>query len=165
MAKTSRRIYGDLLGFKSLSRAPVNEMGVVYLFGVLHEVFDLEIESIQSGFPDCIARRRIGNGRWEELRIEFEFESKAFLVHGHDPSQVDIVVCWYHNWRECPSDIEVIELSSLIKDAKTLTRAIHAKHRKLSDWQLFAQKHRLAGKSFSEISKLWKKHKSLGGES
>jgi len=165
MGITSRRVYGDSLNFKSLSRTPVNELGVVYLFGVLHEIFDFEIESIQSGFPDCIARRRIANGRWEELRIEFEFESKSFQAHGHDSSHVDIIVCWHHNWRECPSDLEVIDLSSFIRDAKNLTRAIHSKRKKLSDWQLFAQKHRLAGKSFSEISKLWKKRKKPGKES
>jgi hypothetical protein len=98
VAKNEHRIFGDSLNFKSLSRAPVNELGVVYLFGVLHEVFDLEIESIQAGFPDCIARRKIAKGRWEELRIEFEFESKSFIAHGHDPSKADVIVCWIHNW-------------------------------------------------------------------
>ncbi|HWQ69538.1 MAG TPA: hypothetical protein VN494_06240 [Patescibacteria group bacterium] len=165
MPRTSRRVYGDSLSFKSLSRAPVNELGVVYLFGVLHDVFGLEIESIQAGFPDCIARRKVTEGRWEELRIEFEFESKSFLAHGHDPAQADIIVCWLHNWHDCPVGIEVIELSSMVKDAESLSREIRSSHKKLSDWQLFAQKHRLAGRSFSEISKLWKERKSLAGES
>lgn len=164
-AKSTRRVYGDSLNFKSLSRAPVNELGVVYLFGVLHDVFDFEIESIQAGFPDCIARRRIGSGRWEELRIEFEFESKSFPTHGHDAAQADIIVCWHHNWRECPAHLEVIDLSSLVRGAEALSRGIHSKRKKLSDWQLFAQKHRLAGKSFSEISKLWKVRKGSGAES
>ena len=88
MGITSRRVYGDSLNFKSLSRTPVNELGVVYLFGVLHEIFDFEIESIQSGFPDCIARRRIANGRLEELKIEFEFESKSFQAHGLIPHRL-----------------------------------------------------------------------------
>ena len=52
----------------------MNELGIVYLFGVLHESFDFKIENIQAGFPDCIARRELKNDRWEELRIEVEFE-------------------------------------------------------------------------------------------
>ena len=60
MSNDSRkRVFGDKIGFKSLSCAPVNELGVVYLFGVLHDTFDFRIESIQSEFPDCIARRRV----------------------------------------------------------------------------------------------------------
>ncbi len=165
MRNSSRRVFGDTLNFKSLSRAPVNELGVVYLFGVLHDVFDFQIESVQAGFPDCIARRRIADGRWEELQIEFEYESKSFSTHGHDPAGADIIVCWKHNWSECPDHIEVIELSTLVRDAEALTQAIHAKRKPLSAWQLFAQKHRLAGRSFPEISKLWKERKSAVGMS
>ena len=43
--------------------------------------------------------------------IEFEYESRNFLRHLHDPSQCDIIVCWKHNWPECP--LEVIELSKI----------------------------------------------------
>ncbi len=87
MANRRKRVFGDKINFKSLSCAPVNELGVVYLFGVLHDTFDLKIESIQAGFPDCIARRKIKHNRWEEVRIEFEFESRSFEVHRHDPSR------------------------------------------------------------------------------
>lgn len=156
MESKPRRVYGDPLNFKSLSRKPVNEHGVIYLFGVLHKSFDLQVESIQSGFPDCIARRRVAEGRWEEVRIEFEYESKSFCAHGHDPDGADIIVCWKHNWSSCPDRIEVIELSSLLRDARALGDDIRAKRKPLSAWQLFAQRHRLAGRSFAEISSLWK---------
>jgi hypothetical protein len=158
MANSSCRVFGDPVNFKSLTRAPVNELGVVYLFGVLHEAFDFQIESIQSGFPDCIARRKIGEGRWQELRIEFEFETKTFLTHRHDPALVDMIICWKHNWPQCPKHLEVLELSSFVRDAEILTRAIRQKNKPLSAWQKFSRKHRLAGKSFQEISKLWKDH-------
>jgi hypothetical protein len=59
--------------------------------------------------------REIEPGRWQRLRIELEFESSRFLVHGHDPNECDVIVCWKHNWAECPANIEVIELSSIIK--------------------------------------------------
>ena len=84
-----KRIYGDKIQFRSLSCAPVNELGVVYLFGVLHEVLDLQIESIQAGFPDCIARRRVGQNRWQEVKIEFEYESRSFVAHGLAPGNAE----------------------------------------------------------------------------
>ena len=151
-----RRIYGAPLNFKSLLRAPVNELGVVYLFGVLHEMFDFQIESIQTGYPDCIARRKISKNRWEEIRIEFEFQSKSFVSHMHDPNLVDMIVCWEHNWKDCPKDIEVVELSTLTPEIEEIAVDAKSKPRKLSDWQKFSQEQRLKGKSFSEIGQLWR---------
>ena len=150
------RIFGDKIHFKSLSCAPVNELGVVYLFGVLHEAFDFKIESIQAGFPDCIARRKVGQNRWQEIRIEFEYQSKSFKAHGHDPEGADLIICWIHDWHECPSNIEVIELSSLLPQMEEIDSQIHTK-KKLTTWQKFCQEKRLEGLSFSEIAELWKK--------
>ena len=158
MANRRKRVFGDKINFQSLSCAPVNELGVVYLFGVLHETFALKIESIQAGFPDCIARRKIKQNRWEEVQIEFEFDSKFFEVHGHDPNRVDMIVCLEHNWKDCPKHIEVIELSSVLGDAEEFDDQIKTK-KELTDWQKFAQEKRLEGLDFKEIAKLWKKTK------
>jgi len=150
-----RRTFGDKISFKSLSCAPANELGVVYLFGVLHEAFDFKIESIQAGFPDCVARRKIGPNRWEEVRIEFEYDSKSFKVHGHDPRGVNVIVCWNHNWVDCPLEIEVVELSALLGDAEKIDVEIKKK-KNLTEWQKFCQEKRLEGLRFSEIAQLWK---------
>ena len=158
MANKRRRVFGDKISFKSLSCAPVNELGVVYLFGVLYDTFDLKIESIQAGFPGCIARRKIKQNRWEEVRIEFEFESKSFEAHGHDPNRADMIVCWKHNWKDCPVHMEVIELSSVLGDAEEIDDQIKT-DKKLNEWQKFAQEKRLEGLDFKEIAKLWKKKK------
>jgi hypothetical protein len=156
MAPVNRkRIFGDKIAFKSLSCAPVNELGVVYLFGVLHETFDFKIESIQSGYPDCVARRKVGKNRWVEIRIEFEYDSRSFKAHGHDPAGVDVIVCWKHNWKACPENIEVIELSALLGDAEQIDKQIQRK-KTLTEWQLFAQQKRLEGLTFNEIARLWK---------
>jgi len=152
------RIFGDKINFKSLSCAPMNELGVVYLFGVLHDTFDLKIESIQAGFPDCIARRKIGENRWEEVRIEFEYESKSFGTHGHDPNGADLIVCWIHNWSACPKEVEIIELSTLLADAEQIDIQIK-KPKKLTAYQKFCQQKRLEGLDFTEIAKLWRKQK------
>jgi hypothetical protein len=53
-------------------------------------------------------------GIWQRVRIEFEFESRNFHRHRHHPDGCDIIVCWRHNWRECPPHLEVIELSKLV---------------------------------------------------
>lgn len=154
-----KRVYGDKISFKSLSCAPVNVLGVVYLFGVLNETFDLKIESIQSGYPDCIARRKVGNNRWKEARIEFEYDSSSFKAHRHDPDNVDVIICWKHNWRACPKHIEVIELSSLLGDAEQIDAEIKSK-KTLNAWQKFCQEKRLEGiGSFAEIASLWHKEK------
>ena len=72
------------------------------------------LESIGMEFPDCTVRRFNGHG-WEQLAVEFEFDSNSFRAHGHDPAQCDMIVCWTHNWIDCPADIEVIALADEIK--------------------------------------------------
>jgi hypothetical protein len=34
-------------------------------------------------------------------------------VHGHDPKKCDVLVCWRHNWKECPEEIGLVELSKI----------------------------------------------------
>ncbi|MFZ5392193.1 MAG: hypothetical protein ACOZAR_03260 [Patescibacteria group bacterium] len=155
-----KRIYGAKINFKSLSCAPTNELGVVYLFGVLHSAFDFKIESIQAGYPDCIARREIGKGRFEEIRIEFEFESKNFLVHKHDPDKIDVIICWRHNWGNCPKRIEVIELSAILNKVEEISEEIEKKPKKISEYNKFCQDLRFQGFSFQEIADEWKRKKS-----
>jgi len=50
----------------------------------------------------------------QRVRIEFEFESRNFRTHGHNPAECDVVVCWKHNWPECP--LEVLELRSVLDE-------------------------------------------------
>jgi len=104
---------GELLDFRGLVYAPVNENGVILLFGKVTSDLNMRIEEIKRSFPDCIARRFNGRG-WERLLIEFEYKSSNFKRHGHDINSCDIIVCWIHDWKECP--IEVIDLKSTLKD-------------------------------------------------
>lgn len=98
----------------ALSNAPVNEMGVMILFGMLAGELGFQIEAVQGRYPDILARRQIQPGRWQDVRIEAEYESRNFAQHGHDPAKCDIIVCWRHNWVKCPKHIEVLELSRII---------------------------------------------------
>jgi hypothetical protein len=61
------------------------------------------------------AKRQIGPNNWQRVRIEFEFESRNFRDHGHAYDGCDVIVCWRHNWAECPEGLEVVELASIIK--------------------------------------------------
>lgn len=105
------RRYGETLNFRGLLHAPVNEQGVVFLFATLATDLGYLIDSLGSEFPDCEAKRRVGKA-WERVRIEFEFESRNFSVHAHDPEGCDLIVCWEHNWPECP--LEVLELKTVV---------------------------------------------------
>jgi hypothetical protein len=106
--------YGNPINFAGLRHEPLNEQGVVLLFGMLANDLGYMIESVQNGFPDCEALRRVGSDRWQRVRIEFEYESRNFREHGHPPTGCDVIVCWRHNWQECPPNIEVLQLRSLI---------------------------------------------------
>jgi hypothetical protein len=108
--------FGRFLNFRGLQHTPINEQGVVLLFGMVAFELGYVVESVATGFPDCEAKRRVKgpSESWERIRIEFEYQSRNFVDHGHDPTQCDVIVCWEHNWPECP--LEVLELSSAIRD-------------------------------------------------
>lgn len=111
MNDRDRSIVGDLINFRGLVYAPINENGVIFLFGKILDDLHMYIEEIKPGFPDCVARRFAGKG-WEKVSIEFEYLSSHFRDHKHDYEKCDIIVCWEHDWKDCP--LEVIELKSEI---------------------------------------------------
>ena len=97
----------------ALATAPTNELGVLFLFAAMATQLGFMALRLQSEFPDCEALRLFEHDRWRRVRIEFEFESRNFLLHGHDPRECDLIVCWTHNWPGCP--VEVLELSKLVE--------------------------------------------------
>ncbi len=108
-------LYGDFVNFRGLQHAPVNEQGVVFLFGMVCRELGYVVEIVKSGFPDCEAKRQVRGktGMWQRVRIEFEYQSRNFRSHGHDPDQCDVIVCWEDNWEDCP--LEVVELKHEIE--------------------------------------------------
>jgi hypothetical protein len=105
------------LNVDGLLYAPINELGVVYLFGLLAKELGFLVETIQAGFPDCIARRKVGK-RFERVGIEFEFESRNFHLHKHPAEGCDVIVCWKDNWPQRRPDLglEVIALEKFVKE-------------------------------------------------
>jgi hypothetical protein len=107
---------GRTLNFRGFVYAPTNESDVVALFGAVAHDLGFEILASRSAFPDCKARRKIPSRRehFVDCLIEFEYSSSDFKTHGHPIDGCDLIVCWIHNWHDCP--LEVLVLSEAIKE-------------------------------------------------
>jgi hypothetical protein len=119
LKKSIKKIeYGEPINYRGLRHAPINEQGVVYLFGMISKDLGFIIEAIRTDFPDCEGKREIPGkkGRWEPVKIEFEYKSSNFKDHGHDPELCDIIVCWEDDWKDCP--LEVISLKKIIQSSQ-----------------------------------------------
>lgn len=108
--------FGPPIDFRGLRHAPINEQGVVFLFGMVSYELGFIVEAIHAAYPDCEAKRCVDQRqqRWQRVRIEFEYWSSNFRDHGHNPAACDVIVCWEHDWPECP--LEVIELRKVIDE-------------------------------------------------
>src|ERR1041385_3858319 len=106
-----RPTFGPPLTQSGMLCGPENENGVLFLFGMVAWQLGFAVKKVQQAFPDVIALRKIDEQTWQEVKIELEQETRSFLRHGHLPSGCDLIVCWVHNWPECP--LEVVELSKM----------------------------------------------------
>jgi len=113
-----RPVLGSPLSLPGLAYEPANETGVVFLFGMLAHHLGFRVECLQAPFPDCEAVREVQPGKWQRVRIEFEFESRNFQTHRHSPEACDVIVCWRHNWLDCPETIDVVELSGVVRQER-----------------------------------------------
>ena len=106
---------GRTLNFRAFAYAPTSEHDVVQMFGAIADELGFEIIGNRSAFPDCEARRRKGTNRESYVKclIEYEFSSSDYKKHKHPIHGCDLIVCWKHDWHECP--IEVLELSEVIR--------------------------------------------------
>jgi hypothetical protein len=108
-------VYGERLGLAAMAHAPTNELGVLFLFGIVAADLGFRVERLQAAFPDCEAKREVAPGKWELVLLELEIYSRNFKSHRHDPRGCHGIVCWKHNWPDCPEWLEVIELSKVVK--------------------------------------------------
>jgi hypothetical protein len=105
----------EILDGASLQYAPVNEMGVVFLFANLAKKWRLKVEKIRAAFPDCIAHQKSG-GKEKQVRIEFEYRSKTAKDHGDRLKDCDWIVCWEHNWASIPKRLKHLKIIELRKE-------------------------------------------------
>ena len=104
--------FGELIDFRGLRHAPINQNGVIFLFGMVSNELGFMVEAIHAAFPECEAKRHVGENRYQRVRIKFEYKSSNYMSHGYDPSGADMIVCWVHDWHDCP--LEVLELQIAI---------------------------------------------------
>jgi len=91
---------------------PTNEMGVVALFIEFRKELGFPIiEVIRTNFPDAAVFEAASKG-YVRKYIEFEFRSSGYKSHLKSKRKCHYVVCWEHNWKDCP--IPVIELRKQI---------------------------------------------------
>lgn len=84
-----------------------NEAGAIVYFAQNCRRMGYDIEAMNTGYPDSVVRR-LSDGLL--IRTEFEYESKSFFSHGHDPRECDLIICWRHTGLETP--IPIIELET-----------------------------------------------------
>jgi hypothetical protein len=104
----ARSIVGDLVGKRGIVYAPVNRAGVLLIFARLLDEFDMLVEET---YPDCryvVVRRRVDLG-WERIDVGLAYKSSE--IRGNDDFQADMLICWHHDWSDCP--IKTFELKSL----------------------------------------------------
>ncbi len=109
-------VYGEPLNIP-FSYAPTNEQGVLFVFGTLAAELGFSVTQVQTAFPDVEAMREVERNRWQRVRIELEYESRNFLTHMHPLDGCEMIVCWMHNWEDCP--LEVIELKTVISNLRS----------------------------------------------
>ncbi len=74
------------------------------ILNYLHNYYEVVLS--QEGFPDLLLKDHDGN----LVRCEVETDSKHFLAHGHDINKCDLIICWNHNWRDCPIPVFVVSV-------------------------------------------------------
>jgi len=107
----ARRV-GEAIGEVPILFEPVNELGVVMIFGMIHKQLGFPyIVKVGAGFPDAMVIDQDGELR----RIEFEYRLSNFLQHRHDPSKCDFIICWEDDLGDRAPD-EIREKVIAIKD-------------------------------------------------
>lgn len=114
-ANPKQHYQGRTLNFRAFMYAPTSEHDVEGMFCAIAHDLGFEIIGNRSEFPDCEARRKVkaDRERWEKCLIEYEFSSRDYKKHKHPIVGCDLIVCWQHNWDDCP--IEVLVLENAIK--------------------------------------------------
>ena len=105
-------VVGQPMELQVMRWTPTNEMGVVALFIEFRRELGFPlVEVIRTRFPDAAVFEDASKG-YVRRYIEFEFKSSGFKAHLKSKRQCHYVICWEHDWKDCP--IPVIELRLLI---------------------------------------------------
>lgn len=84
---------------------PRNEAETIALFKLASARLGWKIASLQIAFPDAI----IENERSQRLVVKFEFDSKNFQAHQHDPTGCDLIIAYKDSWENPPVPVWALE--------------------------------------------------------
>jgi hypothetical protein len=105
-------VVGEPMELQVMRWTPTNEMGVVALFIEFRRELGFPlVEVIRTGFPDAAVFQQLAKG-YVRRYIEFEFRSSGYKSHLKSKRKCHYVVCWEHDWSDCP--LPVIELKQQI---------------------------------------------------
>jgi hypothetical protein len=108
-------IEAEIINFRGMVYAPLNKIGVMLLFSkIMDDLGVIYVSSPPGGF-DMVGRVSTERGL-EFKHFEFEYKSSHFKVQAHSFLLVDYLVCWEHDWKGCPRELEVWELKEIIKN-------------------------------------------------
>lgn len=115
IAKKKPTPVGEAIDFRGLKSAPVDAPGVAYLFGMISRELGFVVETFRTETPNIEGKRciAVANERWEKVKIDFVYRSSDFNSPGHNEMETDIIICWLHDWQDCP--VEILELRSTIQ--------------------------------------------------
>lgn len=97
----------------------MSEESVKYFFYRYHEKFGFEEIFPCLGFPDALGLRR-----GKVARIEFESKASNFIIHNHDKSKCDIIICY---------DNDLIDNIDIPKDFSPKQTKEYRNHKKMQD--------------------------------
>lgn len=83
---------------------PRNELELIFRFAQ-EMPEDWEVLSLQVAFPDATLKIH-----GDVYKAEFEHKSESFVKHEHDLAQADLIICWIHDWPDCP--LPVLEVKN-----------------------------------------------------
>lgn len=106
----------------------VGENAVIFYFGRIYKY--LNFYDFTIGHEKALSHKLDG-WAWIEkdkkaIDVEFEPQSKNFEEHikkgdvKPEDYENTLIVCWDDNWKECPSEIDVLELEHFWKQAHKL---------------------------------------------
>lgn len=102
--RSKDRSLSELMGIDP-AEARMSETETRERFRILNELYGwFGVLDSQEGFPDLVLKTATGGC----VRAEVEVNSSNFVAHGHDTNGCDLIICWKHNWPECPLPVLVI---------------------------------------------------------
>jgi hypothetical protein len=66
--------------------------------------------------------RNTPNGSSATADTVYRNYENALAIGTQGMERCDLIVCWVHNWPECPENLEVIEMSTVVKRCKRSIR-------------------------------------------